>query len=168
MSIPALKLALVPILGGVLFWVSMRERLESLMAGADLPVSPMEMGRLADFLSKAVGSPAAPSDSSRPAWPIFQLEQIRGVDPFDPQRLIIDGLTANLFGESGQADAPAPPSGLQVKQPETRVRPVQAVFESPRGKSALIDQRLVNVGDQLPDGSQVLDISTDGIVLAVP
>jgi hypothetical protein len=168
MSIPTLKLALVPLLGGVLFWLSMRERLESWMAVADLPVSPTEMGKLSDFLATAVGSPAALSDSSRPAWPVFQLEQIRGVDPFDPRRLIINGLTSNLMGEGGQADALARPSGLQEKQPETRVRPVQAVFESPRGRSALVDQRLVSVGDQLPDGSQVLDISTDGIVLAVP
>jgi hypothetical protein len=168
MSIPALKLALIPILGGGLLWVSMRDRLQHWLASDGPPISPMEMGRLADFLAKASGSQALPSGSMRSAWPVFELEQIRGVDPFDPQRLITSGLSSSLLGEDGQTDAFASPSGRQAKQPETRVRPVQAVFESPRGRSALIDQRLVHVGDQLPDGSQVLDISQAGIVLAVP
>lgn len=168
MSSPVLKVALIPVLGGVLAWVSLRDRLEDWMSSDAVTMSPADMGRLGDFLATLAAAAAVPEDSARSAWPVFQLEQIRGADPFGRQALNLDGPTSNLLSGPSMSDASTPTMERRPSQPETQVRPVQAVFESPQGRAALIDHRLVRIGDQLPDGSHVLDISEAGIVLSVP
>ncbi len=168
MTIQALKVALIPILGGAVAWVSLRDRFEVWISSDGGMFSPAEMGRLADVLAKVAASGVMPEDSARSVWPRFQLEQIRGIDPFGSQTLSIASETSQPTPGVSKSDTSVPNKDQRPRQPETHVRPVQAVFESPQGRAALIDHRLVRIGDQLPDGSYVLDISEAGIVLSVP
>jgi len=45
---------------------------------------------------------------------------------------------------------------------------VQAVFQSPNGITALVDNRLVRIGDRLTDGSELIGITPEHMVLAKP
>jgi hypothetical protein len=74
------------------------------------------------------------------------------------------GTSTTVDGESGAADSDAADSDGTPKV----ARRLKAVYQSQNGPVALVDSKLVRVGDLLEDGSLVLEIHPRHLVLTAP
>ena len=156
-----LKIALIPVLGFLLLYLVLRGRIGS----EESPIDP-----LVTVTSDTTASSNRTQDQEKPLtsaqsdWPEFQLNDLQNADPFD-RRMIFPDLSAitssdqsnTLVGSNNQSSVGALPT---IK--------VQAVFQSPSGITALVDNRVLHIGDRLADGSEVIGITPEQLVLAKP
>jgi hypothetical protein len=156
------KIVLIPVLGLVLMYLVLKNRSAPDSSPADLS---------ATVTSDSTEPTAPPPTPDQPPtvtqseWPDFILADVQDTDPFD-RRMISPELDQSTSPNStlsnnaitlvGTSDGQLPP--LKV----------QAVFQSPQGITALAGDRIIHIGDHLADGSEVIDITPERLVLAKP
>ena len=162
---PVWKLALIPILATILIWTlssSADEPLDS-VAAAETTADPNS----ADLL----GSPPAQREfrnsgpASRP-WPAVDHRTIAEFDPFT--------LTGELEQRSTLPPAAQEPHEVaalaedhneqQITKALSEVQ-LQGIFNGQQGPVALVDSRMVRIGDEIKPGLRVVEITSDGIVV---
>ena len=75
---------------------------------------------------------------------------------------------ANTDDSSSENDDRSLVSSLEAKSKSTETLKVQVVFQTRTGISAMLDDRIIRVGDLLEDGRQVIQITPECLVLAPP
>ena len=153
-SLPPLKTLLIPLLGVLLAGIIARNYRLGSAAPTVLPLAG-EWNRQ----ELLVSTPASGGPST---WPSYRWQDLEVLDPFDPQRFEASrvGLPAATSTES--SSSPRPDGGEAMA---AAARQVQALLETSSGPTALLDGRMVRVGDVLEDGATVIHIGQQGIHL---
>ena len=161
------KIALIPVLAGFLIW-----NLTSAGGNAhgDAAVDFVEQSE--QTLTEAEGLirqlRQSQDRASQKNWPQFNLNDVVKFDPFS--------LAGTLAERSGvlaaeQLLAAQTETGLDlsvdtvVKEPDPSENPVRAVTIGRNGAAALIDSRIVRVGDELEEGIRIVAIERNAIVV---
>ncbi len=129
------------------------------------PATPRPLGSA----QAAAQSPAVPAHTTPTArvWPSFALHEIIALDPFPaPERPPVT---------PAEAARPAPqPNGLTLSDslhdPVMATRAsvadsIQAIYFDGTRAAALLGSRVVRIGDVLEDGTTVIDVGAEGIVV---
>jgi len=150
------RIALIPglaaVLIGVLCWPS------------------TEPGSVEPSTVVTAASPSAPQPASDPGleqtWKDIEIAQAKENNPFAGLGLPNASQALELNPESASQQTPSNRSSSQLDDAATiRTLRVQAVLHTEDGFCAVIDGKVVRIGDSLPDGIKVLAISHDGIVV---
>ena len=162
---PAWKIALIPILTIVLVW--------NLSTGDK---KPLEAATVADTADKAVvtnsldSSPALsepqPAQFATKPWPAVNSETIAEFDPFALSGELEQRSTVPAAPEESQAV-----TSIDEDQTEQQIQEalshlqLQGIFKGRNGAAALIDSRIVRIGDEIKPGLRVVQITASGIVV---
>ena len=155
------KIALIPVLAGILYLVLPKSSTKD-KAGA---ATPTKVATESHRHKRTIRPPNPEAHAKEPiVWPEIRLEDLSGADPFDRRRMFpeqaIDPASAtdieketfvSLNGEAGENASPF------------KTIAIQAIYESPQGVIAIIDGRMIHVGDRLEDGREVVGIYSDHI-----
>lgn len=116
-----------------------------------------------DVSNKSATKPATVKPSK---WPTMLLEEIVAFNPFDPHPVLppVDAHEElNTLGE---------PTVSNEKQSTREALPrpapsgtLQAVYFDAKGAAAILDSKVVRVGDVLPSGDRIVEITAQGIKL---
>ena len=139
---PKFKLALVPVLAGVLGVILIRD---SSKEPDSEQVGLNKKGSLVSTKKPVV-------------WPEFDLEEIALMQPF--QTLKQPDTTQPAGGSARNVESS---SASEQGSPPTEILEVRAIFQSPQGASAILGNRVVRVGDLLSNGKRVSAIRPDGV-----
>jgi hypothetical protein len=153
-SSPPLKILLIPLLGVLLAGIIAR----NYRLGSSAPVVLPQAGEW-NRPKLLVSTPASAGLST---WPSYRWQDLEAWDPFDPQRL-----EAAQVGSTA-ATSPEASSSSRLERGGAREeapRQVQAILETSSGPTALLNGRLVRVGDVLEDGATIINIDQQGIHL---
>ena len=132
---------------------------------ADTSVTATSNGVLTETSSVGSKSGTAVSPEKR-NWPTYSADQIEHFNPFDRKRLI----------PSTETEATSTPDTMGATQLVTSSTPpiertlgdVKAIYRTSSGTVAIVGDRHVRVGDFFNDGSKVLAIHIDQIVIESP
>lgn len=167
---PAWKIALIPVLLIGLVWNLMRdtdtvpEVVAGDQPGARVASGPDRVPSVQDVLVQLERTRQA--EQARSTLP---LEKVLKHDPFALSGRLAEqsGLTSVV--ESVASSSPRMPGKPQTtaSAPRTRVlkNVVKALLNGPRGPAALVDSRIVRVGDFLEPDVRVVAIQADAIVV---
>lgn len=143
--IPALVLVLI----AVLFWpVANKNNTTSLQLSQD----SLEMA-------------TAPSEnkSNRRIWPVFRLNDVIACNPFRPLQ---------TKSSSASMDKPDVTGAGSIDHADNKVAvasstpgTLQAIYFDAHGAAAILDSRVVRIGDILANGSKVVAINSQGVSL---
>lgn len=99
-------------------------------------------------------------------WPTYSADHVEHLNPFDRTRLIptkeTESVSTPYISNATQLVTAASP------RLESSPGDVKAIYRTPSGTVAIVGERHVRVGDFLGDGSKVLAIRIDQIVLERP
>lgn len=167
------KLGLIPVLAGVLFLV-IRE------GATSTAVSTTTMGPA----STKVAAPIVEAETTnrnaenfplpliardpQPTFASIRHEDIAHIDPFDRRMIFPEKTPASTDDPSSENVDQSLVSSLGAKRKNAETLKVQVVFQTRTGISAMLDDRIVRVGDLLEDGRQVIQITPECLVLAPP
>ena len=161
---PKWKIALIPILAATLIWN---------LSGSGTGSSNASPEFAAEDTNASVSSGAARLDSlveSLPPWPQFSLEQLVKHDPFalnGELKSLTSKLNPTVASELDEGSI-QPTGGARMTLDElSKKNPVTAVIDGPRGRAAIIDSRIVRVGDVLEDGIRVVGIQKSGVIVEI-
>jgi hypothetical protein len=160
------KIAAIPVLAIVLYTVFPRTE-----KVATLDKNDSQRGRLEDQTRVRVpNSTATMRKEKRPEWPIFDSSDILTIDPFDKRMIFPESAVSTTQDGPSDASQQKLVSSPSLTQQATKVSDVkiQAIFRSSRGIAALVDTRLIQVGDRLNDGSEVIEITPEQLIVVVP
>jgi hypothetical protein len=106
----------------------------------------------------------------RPEWPIFDSSDILTIDPFDKSMIFPESAVSTTQDGPSDVSQQKLVSSPSLTQQATKVSGVkiEAIFRSSRGIAALVDTRLIQVGDRLNDGSEVIEITPEQLIVVVP
>jgi hypothetical protein len=106
----------------------------------------------------------------RTEWPNFSLSDISTIDPFDKGMIFPENAVSTTKESSSDSPQQKLVSSPLLSHQATKVSDVkiQAIFRSSRGIAALVDTRLIHVGDQLSDGTEVVEITPEKLIVVVP
>ena len=110
-----------------------------------------------------IGTAVAPEKCN---WPTYSADQVEHLNPFDRTRLIPPKETETV-STPDHSDATQWVSAL-APPIESTLGDVKAIYRTPSGTVAIVGERHVRVGDILDDGSKVLAIHIDQIVIESP
>lgn len=153
-----IKLALVPVLS-----IGLLVALWQQPKPADDPATtvPAEI----PLVTTTAETPAAQTNLKKSAWPKARLEEVLAFNPFEAQHTV-------ELAEGAEADAIGAGSNSTIAHPGDKSRPrlvasgkLQAIFVDAQGAAAILDSQVIHVGDALPSGGRVLEITSDGIML---
>lgn len=151
------KIALIPVLGlilaGVVFWPGDK---------AGLPAAAVTHPPAA---VKPSAAQPADSDGTRPSWPAIRFEDLVAFNPLEPRGAPVSAQTLAATTDDEYSDEEADAEETPVAQPPTVSRQLQAIYQDARGAAAIVDSRIVRVGDLLDDGSRVSAITAEGVLL---
>jgi hypothetical protein len=156
------KIVLVPVLGLVLLYLVLKNRSASDSSPADLSATVTSDSTLATAPPQTHDQPPTLAKSD---WPNLVLTDLQDTDPFD-KRMIFPELVQGTFSNDTLTNNANTLVGTSV-DPLPPLK-VQAVFQSPQGIAALAGDRIIHIGDMLADGSKVIDITPESLVLAKP
>jgi hypothetical protein len=158
----ALKIALIPVLGLVLY---------SQLPGDAAPVATALPARV------AAPSPVPPAVAARPSPPILAtvrpVDQISSRNPFAlPPALLppaeptnpLDEFLEAAAGENVRAATSEADRWEATRERWSRER-TSIVLATPDGPVAVVGERMLRIGDEVEEGLRVVDIRADGIVL---
>ena len=117
--------------------------------------------------TSSVGSKSGTTvGSEKRNWPTYSADQVEHFNPFDRKHLIPSTeseatSTPDTMGATQLVASSAPPL-------ESTLGEVKAIYQTPSGTVAIVGDRHVRVGDFLEDGSKVLAIHIDQIVIERP
>jgi hypothetical protein len=159
-------MAAIPILGVVLYAVFPRtEKVatnEKRNSQSDALDNPSRIPRQI--------STALLTKEKRPEWPVYSSTEISTIDPFDKGMIFRESAIRNPNEGSLDSSQQNLVSSSTLTQQATKVSDVkiQAIFRSSRGVAALVDTRLIHVGDRLNDGTEVTEITPEQLIVVVP
>lgn len=159
------KIATIPVLALVLYCVLPRDKNIATDNKANSPSDKVE-NRPARHGKYAT---ADKTMAKKPEWPVYRALDIASTDPFD-KTMIFPETVVHLDGKepsdsSTQKLISSSTTTQTVKVSDVKI---QAIFRSPKGFAALVDTRLIQVGDRLSDGAEVIEITPDNLIVAVP
>ncbi len=143
--IPALVLVLI----AVLFWpVANKADTTSLQLSQD-----------------SVAMATAPSESTvnRRIWPAIRLNDVIACNPFRPLQTNSSGASMEKHDVTGAGGID--PAENEVTVASSTPGTLQAIYFDAHGAAAILDSRVVRIGDILANGSKVVAISSQGISL---
>lgn len=167
------KLGLIPVLAGVLF-LMLRE------GATSTAVSTISIGSASTIVTpptieaETTNQQAEKSSSHlvardpQPTITAIRFEDIAHIDPFDRRMIFPEKEPATTDHSSSENDNRSLVSSLGAKRKSAETLKVQVVFQNRDGISAMLDDRIVRVGDLLEDGRQVIQITPESLVLAPP
>ena len=152
-----IKIGMVPLLLGVLYFVIPARKS---VPESDSTVAPTRTARI-------VANPKSDANGLAPkiAWPSIPLSELEGTDPFD-RRILFPDLASHDKPSDGNNAGHQVLVRAEVSQDNQAPHIIQAVFQSPTGIAALVGDRVIHVGDQLADGTLVLGITAEHLILA--
>jgi hypothetical protein len=112
----------------------------------------------------ATNLPSPAASASKPLnahWPVIELESVVAHDPFLPL-----GYTPPTLNSVGRASADAAAKETASTAAVARPPHLQAVYQHEGVTVAIVDARVVHVGDVLPGKGRVVELSSSGIKLA--
>ena len=159
-----LKIGMIPLLGGILYMV--------------LPMNVNDPGATASNANPVADTVTPPKSKpnersvvseqvSTTKWPVFTLHEIENVDPFDRRRIFPELSPKAPTSDSTVSGFPSLVDVLGVPSKKSLMPiKIQAVFQSPKGIAALVDERVLHIGDRLEDGTEVIDITPEQLIVA--
>ncbi len=141
--IPALVLVLI----AVLFWpVANKANTTSLQLSQD-----------------SIAMATAPSESTvnRRIWPVIRLNDVIACNPFRPLQTTSSGASMEKHDVTGAGSIDHAANEVASSTPGT----LQAIYFDAHGAAAILDSRVVRIGDILANGSKVVAINSQGISL---
>jgi hypothetical protein len=167
------KLGLIPVLAGVLYLVlydgatstadHAAKQDPATTKAPDLTVEAETTHRIDEN-----NSPPRMARDLQPTLPLKRDEEVAEVDPFDRRMIFPEKESANTLDPLIANDDRSLVSSTGAKSISTATLKVQVVFQTRDGISAMLDDRIVRVGDLLEDGRQVIQITPQNLVLALP
>lgn len=155
--------ASIPILVGILVLQLRRpDQTDSMDEPATAGVSAVESKR-----SSGNDSADLRSASSHSQWPVFGRVTETPFNPFS-RDILFPKTNVTSRNSSDVAGAAPQLVSTKVTSSAEALGPVRAVYQSGSSTVALVGDRLIKVGDRLEDGSVVLEITTEKIVLSNP
>jgi hypothetical protein len=142
---PKFKLALIPALAALLGMVLMQDT-------GNQPIPP-EM--------ETTSRETLVTTKKQVEWPQYDWEEIVLLQPFPRLKELEESTSTDELSENEAAR----PEAAQEIVPEDPLK-VRAVFQTQTGASALVGDRVIRVGDVLPNGKRVTAIHADGIEVA--
>lgn len=97
-------------------------------------------------------------------WPVTSLEDVLAFDPFQPMKSQLSQLTSPVVPQSTQIDRLKNDTREDVVSP-SNLGALQAIYFDTRGAAAILNSRVVRVGDVLANGSKVLEITAKGVAI---
>ena len=158
-------MGMIPLLGGILYYV--------LIGTQSVPDEIATDPKNAVANSPAKGERSEKPDGrdfdSRQEWPEFQLSELSNVDPFDKRMIFPESAPKASSNDPSDSDKQTLVSTIG-RSGASRLEniKVQAVFQSPQGIAALVGEHVIHVGDLLQDGTQVIGITPEHLILASP
>ena len=155
----------IPILGLILVVQLAKQFSGTSVKDSNTPASATSNGVLTETSSVGSNSGTAVGSEKR-NWPTYSAVQIEHFNPFDRTHLIPSKeaeavSTPDTLGATQLVSSSAPPV-------ERTLGDVKAIYRTPSGTVAIVGDRHVRVGDFLNDGSKVLAIHIDQIVIERP
>jgi len=161
------KIALIPILAGMLIWNLTGTSNDRGSVSGDVTVSAEQKLTEAESLIRQLERNR--QHVSQKNWPALELGDIVDFDPFS-----LVGTLAERSGVIPDADVLAAQATTadgdvsDTPEPEEPgANPVRAVAIGKNGAAALVDSRIVRVGDELEAGIRVVAIERNAIVVEV-
>jgi len=167
------KLGLIPVLVGILYLVFYGGATST----ADQAAKQDPASTIAPDLSVEAeitnrfdenNSPPRMARDLQPTLPLKRDEDVAEVDPFDRRMIFPEEESANTLDPLIANDDRSLVSAIEAKSKSTATLKVQVIFQTRDGISAMLDDRIVRVGDLLEDGRQVIQITPQNLVLALP
>lgn len=160
------KMALIPVLAGVLIWNLTGSDDDRSSISVDASASSAQKLTEAESLIRQLERNR--QNVSQKNWPAFELSDIIDFDPFSLTGTLAErsGVVSDaelLAAQTATADGVAGDDKIESKEPD--VNPVRAVAIGKNGAAALIDSRIVRVGDELEAGIRVVAIERNAIVV---
>lgn len=159
------KIALIPILVGILLW-----NLSG--SGEDVKTADRVVENSEKTLTEAESLiqqlKKSKEQASQKNWPAFDLDEVVEFDPFSLVGTLAErsGLETNadLLKEESVADSESSAEAAESSDDPIE-NPLRAVAIGKNGAAALIDSRIVRVGDELEDGIRIVAIEQNAIVV---
>tara|TARA_R110002072_G_scaffold243821_2_gene403072 strand:- start:49542 stop:50078 length:537 start_codon:yes stop_codon:yes gene_type:complete len=161
------KVALIPVLVGILIWnlTSSSDKAGSGAADNSATLSEQTLTE-ADGLIRQLRS--SQDRTQRKNWPQFELEDMVKFDPFSVSGALAErsGFQAaeQLIASQPEAESHLSPDAADEKADPIE-NPVRAVTIGRNGAAALIDSRIMRVGDQLEEGIRIVAIERNAIIV---
>ena len=160
------KMALIPVLVGVLIWNLTGSGDERGSMSVDASVSSEQKLTEAESLIRQLERNR--QNVSQKNWPALELSDIIHFDPFSLAGTLAErsGVVSDaelLAAQTESADGEPVDEKSEPKEPNEN--PVRAVAIGKNGAAALIDSRIVRVGDELEAGIRVVAIERNAIVV---
>ena len=160
------KIALIPILVGVLIWNLSGSGNDRSSVSVDATASSEQKLTEAESLIRQLERNR--QNVSEKNWPAFELGDIIEFDPFSLVGTLAErsGVISDAERLAAQSATAAGASGDENPEPkEPDENPVRAVAIGRNGAAALIDSRIVRVGDELEAGIRVVAIERNAIIV---
>ena len=158
-----LKIGLIPLFGGILYYV--------LPGNQSVPDNTANNPKNAVANSLTTGKRSEQPDGrdfvSKQEWPEFQLNELGNVDPFDKRMIFPESAPKRSDTSDSDKQTLVSTIGRSGASSLENIK-VQAVFQSPKGIAALVGEHVIHVGDLLQDGTQVIGITPEHLILASP
>ena len=159
------KIATIPVLALVFYAVLPRDKTIDPNNKTSSPSDKVEH-RSASHTREAAADKTL---KKKPEWPVYCSLDIATTDPND-KTMIFPATAIPLAGKEPSVSSPqklisSATTTQTVKMSEVKI---QAIFRSPKGIAALVDTRLIQVGDRLADGTKVIEITPDNLIVSVP
>ena len=159
------KIAAIPVLALVLYFVFPRTENSATHAKNDAQSASLD-----DRTRIRVQNSTASLRKEKTEWPNFNFSDVSTIDPFDKGMIFPESAASTTKESSSDSSQQKLVSSPLLTQQATKVSAVkiQAIFRSSRGIAALVDTRLIHVGDRLSDGTEVLEITPEQLIVVAP
>lgn len=150
-----IKISLIPVLLGVLalvLWPGSNSQ------NVELALDPAEI--LAEENSP-VTPVSSTSNSEKSVWRKADIQDVIAFNPFEaysPKESQSAG-----DGETNGSGLPSAEHPDDSRSQEAAVGTLQALFVDSQGAAAILDSQVIRVGDTLPSGARVIEITAEGV-----
>ena len=160
------KVAMIPVLLGILYCVCSYNRIAAVVIGSGTAEASAD---LVTAKSEPKLDAKSTELSSKVQWPDFSLNELVNVDPFDRRMIFPEPLTKAMPKDPDDSEKQLlVGSNRRSSANPLKSFQVQAVFQSPQGIAALIGERIIRIGDRLNDGTHVIDITPQQLTVESP
>ena len=160
-----LKMGMISLLGGILYYVFPGRQSVPDQTATDPKIAVVNRPAKDQRREKPDGRALV----SKQEWPEFQLSDLGKVDPFDKRMIFPESAPNSSLSEPSDLDKQTLISTIgRSRASRLENIKVQAVFQSPQGIAAMVGEHVIHVGDLLQDGTQVIGITPQNLILASP
>ena len=165
LTTPAWKIAVIPLLTIVFRW-SLSTGDEESLEVATVAETSVEVESASSLDSSLALSELHREQFDVKPWPAIASETIAEFDPFSLSGELEQRSTVTPVPEKSQAVA-----SIDEDQTEQQIQDslsnlqLQGIFNGRNGPAALIDSRIVRIGDEINPGLRVVQITASGIIV---